>query len=104
MVAGERPAGLVGAMQSRRQADDEQARRRNTEAGNRRIEVFGIIGAIVAAERDQPRTMRAIPPRLFDRLDARSPLLASWAGADHLGFGDRLVVALVIVVELRIVR
>src|SRR5262244_566565 len=40
IVAGERPAGAVGALHPRREADDQKARVDRAERGNRRVEPF----------------------------------------------------------------
>ena len=60
LIAGERPAGAVGALQPRRETDDQQPRVERTEGGHRRVEPGRLFGAPFVAKRDQPRTARTV--------------------------------------------
>src|SRR6185312_3974631 len=60
IVAGERPAGAVGALQARRKPDDQQPRVRRPKRGHRRVEPGRLLLPPRFAEFDQSRATRAV--------------------------------------------
>ena len=64
IVAGERTAGPIGALQAGCEAHDQQTRIEAAERGDRRVEPGRFLDAPRFAKRRKPRAARAIAPRL----------------------------------------
>src|SRR6185437_10855422 len=87
VVAGERPSGAVGAAQSRRKADDDEARARIAEGGNGRVPEVREPGPVLGPEGGEARAVAAIARRAgveaqrsFRAYSRNSPA-GSWTGA-----------------------
>ena len=63
IVAGEGPAGAVGAAQARRQSNDEKPRLARPERGNRCVEPAGLCRAVGLAKCDEARAAWAVVAR-----------------------------------------
>src|SRR6202040_4029921 len=79
IVAGEWPAGAVGAAHAGRQPDDQDARLEVAERAHRRILPVGILAPELVPERDEPWAARTVERRLFETL------CSHWCGGNWCG-------------------
>lgn len=63
IIAGEWPAGAIGALEAWRKPNDQQTRVGIAEGRNRRIEPLGMRSALCFPKRDESRTERTVASR-----------------------------------------